>query len=243
MNNHLRNAYSHQYYKVLDGLEVRIWDINPNTGKYSLDPEIWSIASLKKISNELMYNAIGIIHAMILFSINNLKIGIARKWIPRLDDIDLLFEELKPSFKHKAKLLGLHTLTFEVNYNTLFIKLKTRLEGINQDEKIFMGGEGWSSAHVVPVEYVEKPAIPLLANTVLEYQYNLSKYNEINIELTGKDDNREYHIELDPKQLLNNDLTAMELAETWIKDNPELDSIRTWLRIEKGIVNLGTQYH
>jgi hypothetical protein len=53
LNNHIRNAFSHECYTILDDSQVKLWDINPWTKKYSWGPEIWHLDQLVALCDQL----------------------------------------------------------------------------------------------------------------------------------------------------------------------------------------------
>ena len=70
LNSHLRNAYSHDRYRILDGGVVEWWDVDPRTGRFSWGPETWSLAQIEEACETLWRNCLGLCYAYALFSIN-----------------------------------------------------------------------------------------------------------------------------------------------------------------------------
>jgi hypothetical protein len=81
LNNHIRNAYAHENYKILDDGNVELWDPNPYKPKKPWGPEVWSLKKLIHLNNELWINALGIICALILYDINNRELATRLGWI------------------------------------------------------------------------------------------------------------------------------------------------------------------
>lgn len=74
LNGHLRNAYAHNNYKILDDGQVELWN-------RSWGPEIWHLDQLTKICDQLWANALGIICGLVLYDINNFRIVESRGWV------------------------------------------------------------------------------------------------------------------------------------------------------------------
>ncbi len=136
LNEHLRNAYSHENYRINDDGSVEIWDIDPRTGKYSKYPETYTFEQIKAESEDLWKNAIGIINAWILFAINNRKII---DKIRSTNDIPIAFNPLRINdiqniIEFVATKRGFLLNYFHYEKKELILELCTLPKGIDQNE-------------------------------------------------------------------------------------------------------------
>ena len=115
LNSHLRNSYAHECYRLLDGGRVEIWDIDPRTGNYSWGPLAYTEDMLIDGCEALWRNALGIVDAWVLFSINNRKIieqGNYYDSLPLARD-SLRTEEIEDLCKVVLSERGLDIISFE----------------------------------------------------------------------------------------------------------------------------------
>ncbi len=155
LNNHIRNAYSHDYYRILDGGCVDMWDVDPRTGKTVWGHQTFLTQELSKLCDQVWLNALAVISALALFGINNRKVAMARDWgapsqLPVLRDRD--FKSVLELFADKA---SFDVKEYSRADHEFQLKLATRRKGIDQDENIYMGGDNWARGFKVAVKYVE----------------------------------------------------------------------------------------
>jgi hypothetical protein len=60
LNSHIRNAYAHESYRILDDARLELWDQDPYHPNRSWGPEVWSLDQLAKLCDQLWVNALGI---------------------------------------------------------------------------------------------------------------------------------------------------------------------------------------
>lgn len=157
LNSHLRNAYSHDRFRILDGGEVEIWDRNPRTKK-TWGPEVWTIEDLQDICGLLWQNTQAVICAIALFSINNRRTMEERGWAHLAPAPPLRINELKSTIGHYAHKYSFRSKEFNKVNRTLSLTLATKLKGIDQEQTILVGGT-IPRQFKMPVRYVEVSVI------------------------------------------------------------------------------------
>lgn len=155
LNGHIRNAYSHETYRILDGGEVELWDTSPFDPKKKWGPEIWTLDSLRNLCNDLWFNSLAVVCAFAIFTINNRRLIIDRGWADSASLPPLRRDEFQRVAEAFANYLSFNVEGFERSNNTLRIRLSTRPKGIDQDEEIFFGGDNWARRFKVRVNYVK----------------------------------------------------------------------------------------
>jgi len=153
LNHHIRNAFSHEKYRILDGGYVQLWDSDPRSKK-TWGPEKWSLEGLENICDQLWYNSQAIVCAIALFSINYRKTMEARGWAHIKNSPPLRINELKSAIKEIASKHSLYLDDVTKEGEQLTIKLLTRLKGIDQDQEILVGSTP-PRKFIKPIKYVE----------------------------------------------------------------------------------------
>lgn len=156
LNSHVRNSYSHETYRILDGGKVELRDVDPHRPNHSWGPEIWELDDLKRLCRSLWVNSFGIITGLIIFDINNRKIIRERNWyVDRSPKVVLRQNEIEMTVRRFAEDLSFNLGSVSLVNNQLNLTLKKMPRGIDQDEKIFFGGSQWSRAFKLSVRYEE----------------------------------------------------------------------------------------
>ncbi len=164
LNSHLRNSYSHECYRVLDGGRVELWDIDPRTGNYSWGPLVYTEDMLIEECEALWRNALGVVNAWALFSVNNRKIIDQGKYcdsLPIARD-PLRVEEIEDLCKVVLSERGLDIISFEIADEQLILKLRCQLKGVDQDSKMFIQSGHRVRKFIVRMKYYEVPIIEQL---------------------------------------------------------------------------------
>jgi hypothetical protein len=164
LNSHLRNSYSHECYRFLDGGRVELWDIDPRTGDYSWGPLVYTEDILFEECEALWRNALGIVNAWALFSVNNRKIIDQGKYsdsLPIAHD-PLRMEELKNLCEVVFSERGLDIISFELADEHLILKLRCQLRGVDQDSEMFIHSGVRVRKFIVRMKYHEVPIIEQL---------------------------------------------------------------------------------
>ena len=212
LNNHIRNAYAHENYKILDDAKVELWDPDPYKPKRSWGPEIWSLERLIKLCDQLWVNALGITCALILYDINNRQIATERGWVPSIKLPSLRREELKVTTSTVAKELGFHMEKMTLSNNQLSITLSTEPKGIDQDSDLYMGYKDHTRLFKVRMWYEEKRVIDQLTRMLHRLIPYFENKTEVSIHVVSWDDS--------PLGTLNTDfhtIIGLQLKNT----NPE----------------------
>ena len=182
LNKHVRNAYAHESYKILDDGKVELWDVDPRNPKKKWGPEIWEMGDLRRLCNELWLNSLAVVIGLTIYSLNNRRDIFARGCtIPSSKPRHLRREELKNIATYHADGLGFDLNKITSSQGKIEIELSTRLKGIDQDEEILFGGNGWAKGFKVPVEYVEAEVIEQVIGLLQWIAKYLNKITEISV--------------------------------------------------------------
>jgi hypothetical protein len=164
LNSHLRNSYSHECYRFLDGDRVELWDIDPRTGNYSWGPLVYTEDMLVEECEALWRNALGVVNAWALFSVNNRKIIDQGKYcdsLPIARD-PLRIEEIEDLCKVVLSERGLDIISLEIADEQLILKLRCQLRGVDQDSEMFIQSGDRVRKFIVRMKYYEVPIIEQL---------------------------------------------------------------------------------
>jgi hypothetical protein len=170
LNKHVRNAYAHQRYRILDGDIVELWDETPH-GKLTWGPERWKFADVETLCDRLLTTCVAVTLALAIFGINYRKLIMDRGWMPaNIAAPKLRFEDLKRLIESYAEYNSFTVISVEAQDKELALKLQTQHRGLDQTEKLVLGGPGGSRAYEMPVIYrqelVAEIVLGLLQRTV-----------------------------------------------------------------------------
>jgi len=188
LNNHVRNAYSHERYRILDNGKVELWDIKNRRGDISWGPETWTVDDLCDLCDKLWINALAIVCALAIFSINTSDFIRARGWdsvlppSPPLRKAD--FERLVREFADKLNFDVIELVRSEIN---LKIRLSTRLKGIDQNEEFYVVGGNRPRRFKMRVKYVESKVIAELLDFLVLLRQYFDGIKEIEISVQDPD--------------------------------------------------------
>lgn len=188
LNNHVRNAYAHEHYRILDDAKVELWDPDHYRPNRSWGPEIWPLEELIKLCDQLWVNALGITCSLILYDINNRQIAAERGWVPPIKPRRLRREELKVTTSTVAKELGFHMEKISILNNKLSITLSTEPEGIDQDSDLYMGYKDHTRLFKVRMWYEEKRVIDQLTALLHRLIPYFETKTEVSIHVVSWDD-------------------------------------------------------
>ena len=218
LNNHIRNAYAHEHYRILDDAKVELWDPDRYKPERSWGPEIWPLEKLIKLCDQLWVNALGITCSLVLYEINNCQIAAERGWVPSVKLPRLRREELKVTTNSIADELGFYMEGMTILNNQLSITLSTKLKGIDQDSDLYMGYKDHTRLFKVRMWYEEKRVIDQLTRMLHRLIPYFETQTEVSIYVVSSDDS--------PLGVLITDLSTisgLQLQNT----NPEtVESIR-----------------
>jgi hypothetical protein len=174
LNSHLRNSYAHECFRLLDGGRIELWDIDPRTGNYSWGPLTYTEDMFIGECETLWRNALGVVDAWALFSINNRKIIDQGKYydsLPIARD-SLRTEEIKELSEVVLSERGLDIISFQFEDEQMILKLRCQLKGVDQDSEIFMQSGHSVRKFIVRMKYHEVPIIEQLmgAFQIIRYQ-------------------------------------------------------------------------
>jgi hypothetical protein len=224
LNSHVRNAYSHENYKILDNACVELWDKDPNTKKVSWGPEKWTLKQIIELCDQLWVNALGIVCALILYDINNRQIIASRGWSSSVTLPKLRKEELKDVINDLVDELGFYLNELEILESVLSMKLKTKTEGITQQAKLMLGYEDRTQLFEIPIWYEKRRVIDQLVIMLYRLVPYFSTQTEVSIQVVSSENEAlgELAIDFDTFSKIN------------IKQiNPRtIDSIRNYFRVD-----------
>ena len=103
LNRHVRNAYAHQRYRILDDNVIEMWDETPQ-GKRTWGPKRLTFSEIQDLCDRLILTCMAITLALAIFGTNYQQLMIDRGWVP-LDRVSppLRFEELRQLVTHHGK--------------------------------------------------------------------------------------------------------------------------------------------
>jgi hypothetical protein len=153
LNKHVRNAYAHHRYRILDDGFVEMWD-ETRQGKVTWGPERWKFEAVEALCDRLLVTCSAITLALAIFGINYRKLITARGWRPSdLPKRPIRFEELRQLIQLYAAYNSFTVVSVERHNDELHMKLKTQPRGIDQTEQYLLGGPGGSRGYDKPVWY------------------------------------------------------------------------------------------
>jgi len=185
LNNHVRNAYSHENYRVLDDAKVELWDPNPYKPKKSWGPEIWPLETLIELNDRLWVNALGITCSLVIYDINNRQSATARGWITPRQLPQLRREELNDTIDNIADNLGFYMKGLTVSNNQISITLSPKSKGIDQDSKLYMGYKDHTRLYKVKMWYEEKRIIDQLTRMLITLIPYIQAESEVSINIVS----------------------------------------------------------
>lgn len=188
LNSHIRNAYAHENYRILDDARVELWDHDPYHPNRSWGPEIWSLDQLTKLCDQLWVNALGITCALVLYDINNRQIVADRGWVSSVKLPKLRREELKGVVNNMANKLGFYLNDMELLLDKLSINLSTKSEGINQQADLTLGYKDRVQLFKIPMWYEKKRVVDqllIMLHRIIPY---VEAQIEVSIQVFSPDD-------------------------------------------------------
>jgi hypothetical protein len=156
LNRHARNAYAHHRYRILDSDIVEMWDETPQ-GKPTWGPQRFTFSEIQALCDRLILTCIAITLALAIFGTNYQQLMIDRGWVPP-DRVTppLRFEELSQLITLYANYNGFNVESIQKANEELMLNLGTRPRGIDQTEKILLGGPGGARAYDRDVRFEQK---------------------------------------------------------------------------------------
>ena len=173
LHGHVRNAYAHNNYRILDDAKVELWDRD-------WGPEIWQLNQLIHLCDQLWVNALGITCALVLYDINNIQLVRARGWLTPTQTPSLRRRELNTAIEAIVDELGFYLKKVEALPNEVSITLSTKPKGIDQEGKLYKGYKSHTDLFKIPIRYEEKRVIDQLMIML----HRLGPYFEIKNEVS-----------------------------------------------------------
>ena len=181
LNSHIRNAYAHNNYRILDDAKVELWDRD-------WGPEIWQLDQLIHLCDQLWVNALGITCALVLYDINNNQFVRVRGWLTPTQTPRLRRQELNTAIEAIVDELGFYLKKVEALPNEVSITLSTKPKGIDQEGKLYMGYKTHIDLFKIPMRYEEKRVIDQLMIMLHRLGPYFEIKNEVSIKVVSWDD-------------------------------------------------------
>jgi hypothetical protein len=181
LNSHVRNAYAHENYTILDDAKVELWD-------QSWGPEVWSLDQLIELCDKLWVNALGITCALAIYDINNRKIVTERGWVVSIKLPKLRREEIKTVIDTNSNELGFYLKDCSGLSNNLSLTLSTKPKGIDQESKLYLGYENYVELFKIPTWYEEKRVIDQLIIMLYRLIPYFDSKSKVSIKVISWDD-------------------------------------------------------
>jgi len=181
LNSHLRNAYAHNNYRILDDAQVELWD-------RSWGPEIWHLDQLTKICDQLWVNALGVTCGLVLYDINNRRTVESRGWVSPAQAPRLRRQELHALIESIADELGFFLRKEEALPNGVSMTLCTKPKGSDQESKLYMGYKSYTDLFKIPMWYEERRVIDQLTIMLHRLIPCFETRDEVSINVVSLDD-------------------------------------------------------
>jgi len=135
LNRHVRNAYAHSRYRILDGERLEMWDEDAQ-GNRTWGPEVWSFADMENLCEQLFTTCLAIVLALAVFGINYRTLIVSRGWIPAdINAPNMRMGEMRRVIEQYADYNSLTLKSFDKTSNgELRLEFKTQSRGIDQTE-------------------------------------------------------------------------------------------------------------
>ncbi|MFC1924596.1 hypothetical protein ACFLXA_04460 [Chloroflexota bacterium] len=224
LNNHIRNAYSHENYRILDGAMVELWDPNTYRPTKSWGPEVWPLEKLIKLNDQLWINALGIICALILYDANNRESATARGWFTPRQSTQLRLGELKDTITYIADKLGFYMKELTESSRKISITLLPQLKGIDQDSDLYMGDDNRIYLYKVKMWYEEKRIIDQLTRMFITLVPYIKADSEVTFNIVSHEGELLGVLSVDLP-----DIVGLNLSDT---DPDTVNSIRSVYKID-----------
>ncbi len=184
LNQHVRNAYSHEYYRVLDHGRVSMRDVNPRSGKIVWGPETWTTQQLANLCEQVWLNSLAIVCALGLYGLNYRKLAIARGWgepttLPALRERDL--KSVLEGFADEA---SFDLKKCSRSNQELWLRVALRIDGLDQDEVVTVGGENWARRFRITVKYIETKIVEQVARFLQRMLVYLDEVQTVRIQVS-----------------------------------------------------------
>jgi hypothetical protein len=232
LNSHVRNAYSHEHFRLLDEGKVELWDIHPSDPAKNWGPEIWTIERLREICDDIYLNSLAIVAALVLFSINY---GGAIRRVANsanMPTTPLRKAELREVVHMMANKESFDIVEEKLEKPSIAMRLSTRRKGIDQEEEILVGGPV-VQRFKRPVRYVQVEIIQQVLGFLQLIGPYLSEWEEVDIQIRDYEEQELGKIHVDVATINNipgKDQATVEEARQLLSYD-SLANIKMWVRL------------
>ncbi len=189
LNNHLRNAFAHDCYRIKDSGYIELWDIDPRSGNYSWGPVTYTQETLTNECEALWRNALGLVNAWVLFIMNNRKIihnGNFDKNMPIAHE-PLRNEEIRELANAVLGGRGFEIIDFQFQSNVLFLALRCQSKGIDQNSEMYTKSGARVRKFIIKMKYYKCPAIEQLMGSLQNLRFQMRQEFEFQASILSED--------------------------------------------------------
>jgi len=183
LNSHIRNAFGHESYRILDDGLFEIWDLHPKTPSIRWGPEQWHADQLEALCVKLEQSIEAAVLSICLYSVNNRKLIRAHDWNPTITPPQLTRSDLKSFIEHVANSLCYEMTKCNIGEENVLVELKTRPRGIDQVMEIFEGFKGGARKYLQDVKYIEVLNITQVLGLFQAIEFHLKGYKAITCDI------------------------------------------------------------
>lgn len=188
LNAHVRNAFSHERYRILDGGRVEMWD-EDHRGRPTWGPEVWALSKLEALCQRLHLTSLAVVAALVLFGANYRQLIADRGWVPQgLRRQPLRMEQAQQIMENYAEYNGFLVSEFDRDGGTLRMGLQTQHRGIDQEEEIIVGGEGWGRVYKKPVKYEQLLVAEQVVGIIQRAAHNMEDVSKFSVTVKNEYD-------------------------------------------------------
>lgn len=157
LDRHVRNAFAHERYKLLDNSRVELSDVDPKTGKVNWT-EVWSHAQVEALCRRLWLTCVAIETALAMFGSNYSQLIRDRGWEPQ-DRLraEPRFETTYDLMGHIASEMSMVRTNLSLEDKILRVELTTLPGGTNHVERKTIGDQGPVPIYEKRVRYLPAP--------------------------------------------------------------------------------------
>jgi hypothetical protein len=228
INSHIRNAYAHERYRLLDGERV--------------GPETWTCEQLEALGLRLHVTCLAMVMALVIFGMNYRALIRARGWVPRdIQRVPLRLDEARHMAEQLADLNSFTLTEFRRVGESLHVGLTTHHQGIDQEEEILVGGDGWGESYKRPVRYEEVLVVEYVIGVLQRVSHNVDDVVRYRADVKSPDGqpNGELVITREALMRMRGRSGAGIEEDRRLAEVDTLGASKMWLRIESPIQRVG----
>lgn len=185
---HVRNAYSHEKFRIMDDGHVEITDYNIKT-KTKFGPKLYHVSTIEELCEKLWKNALAVIIGLITFGMNERKRITEMKININYPDTNMSNEEITETINYWAKYLCFNIKKIYINSSEISISLRLNYKGIDQISQLSMGSKDkLVEAYDIEVKYVEIRIIEQATGLIQYIMPFVDKFKSIHLNIYDEED-------------------------------------------------------